>query len=105
MLTEGQAYTRAKALCAKLGDGWTPHVFENLGWHWRACKDGWEVYWQYHSRRRLYCASIQDPDMPVAVLWLEHGSTAADAMANVLAKAEQELMPKVCAFLAARRAA
>ncbi len=34
------AFERAKEdaakLCARLGPGWTPHVWENLGWHWCA---------------------------------------------------------------------
>jgi hypothetical protein len=28
----------AAVLCARLGDGWHPRVWENLGWHWEVTK-------------------------------------------------------------------
>lgn len=28
----------AKELCKKLGPGWKPHIWENLGWHFHAVK-------------------------------------------------------------------
>ena len=42
------AYVEAKrasqAACAWLGNGWTPRVYENLGWHWSAVAPGIEVF-------------------------------------------------------------
>lgn len=34
--TEKQARTAAEKLAKVMGDGWTPRVHENLGWHYRA---------------------------------------------------------------------
>jgi hypothetical protein len=28
------ACTAADELIARMGDGWAPHVWENMGWHW-----------------------------------------------------------------------
>jgi hypothetical protein len=30
-----RAVTDAAALAARMGDGWQPKVWENLGWHWQ----------------------------------------------------------------------
>lgn len=34
----------AAALVARLGSGWTAHVWENLGWHYSARRDTLSVY-------------------------------------------------------------
>jgi hypothetical protein len=36
MYVKATATKKAKALCKKLGPGWTPHVWENMGWHYTA---------------------------------------------------------------------
>jgi hypothetical protein len=33
-----QAKREAARLAKRLGPGWTPHVWENLGWHWKVQK-------------------------------------------------------------------
>lgn len=33
-----QATSEAAALAKDLGQGWLPHVFENIGWHYKATK-------------------------------------------------------------------
>lgn len=33
-----KAVADAKALAARMGDGWAPVVWENLGWHWEITK-------------------------------------------------------------------
>lgn len=39
-----QTKRRAAVLCKKLGRGWKPEVWENLGWHFAATKGGLRVY-------------------------------------------------------------
>lgn len=31
------AWEMAKMLAKVMGIGWSPHVWENLGWHWKVC--------------------------------------------------------------------
>ena len=38
------ATKRANELAAALGDGWEPHVWENLGWHWSAIKGDAQIH-------------------------------------------------------------
>lgn len=33
----------AESMCRRLGKGWMPHVFENLGWHARAVRGPFSV--------------------------------------------------------------
>lgn len=39
-----RANKEAGALAKRLGPGWKPEVWENLGWHWGAIKGGAKVY-------------------------------------------------------------
>lgn len=39
-----QAKSAAAKLCNSLGRGWRPRVWENLGWHYEALREGVEVY-------------------------------------------------------------
>ena len=39
-----EATQKAAALVATLGDGWTPRVWENMGWHYAAMKGCATVY-------------------------------------------------------------
>lgn len=39
-----KAKASASALVQKLGPGWTAHVFENLGWHYKATRGQIEVH-------------------------------------------------------------
>ncbi len=44
-----RAVKNAADLCARLGAGWKPEVWENLGWHWRVSNGLVEVHnskWQ-----------------------------------------------------------
>ena len=34
----------AEALAKRVGDGWKPRVWENLGWHYSIQKEGCEIY-------------------------------------------------------------
>lgn len=51
------AYTRAihasAALARKLGPGWKPKVWENLGWHWRVEKGGCQVWLERDGKYRI----------------------------------------------------
>lgn len=43
------ATRKAKALCKRLGKGWEPYVWENMGWFYSAHKGVTEVYANYHK--------------------------------------------------------
>jgi hypothetical protein len=90
---------RAKALCARLGDGWTPNVSENMGWHYSAVSacgrvkvhanlrstykslDGGEVY--------SYTAFLGSPGP--GGKWAEHGRTPEEAIRATYAVARRDL--------------
>lgn len=44
MITQRQALENATKLCNKLGKGWEPRVWENLGWCYSAKKDKIQVH-------------------------------------------------------------
>ena len=87
-----RATTGAAKLCAALGRGWTPRVWENLGWHHaaispckrikvhpsgsRSVRDGWNAFLSNAGES--------------GGLWVGHGRTAKGAVRDVvrIAKAE-----------------
>lgn len=59
-MTEAEAHAEARALAELLGSNWKPHVWESLGWHYRAqtldanftvypCGDGTKKNRTYHA--------------------------------------------------------
>jgi hypothetical protein len=46
-----RACQAAQALCKRLGRGWEPVVYENLGWHWHV-RRGMITMYQHESPRR-----------------------------------------------------
>lgn len=62
------AVEAAQALAAQLGEGWEPHVWENLGWHFRARKGCCDVfsnqggnYTAYLNATKQFVVSADDP--------------------------------------------
>lgn len=50
----------AAALCQQLGAGWTPKVWENLGWHWGAVSACGR--WKVHGHGGHYSAFLGRPE-------------------------------------------
>lgn len=47
-ITEKEAHAKARELVKRLkGKGWKAEVWENLGWHWAARTDHWNVFPSY----------------------------------------------------------
>lgn len=68
------ATKKAKALCDKLGQGFQPEVWENLGWHW-AVKRGHITVMQ--DRNKEFSATYDNE------IWL-YGKTAYEALKQLL---------------------
>lgn len=76
--TEESCTRKAAALCKKLGKGWKPRVWENLGWHWEVQKGNLWVrtdrdYW---SGVYTYSAWLQTSPQIIT----EHFATPGDAI-------------------------
>lgn len=48
------AVKKSKQLAKKLGDGWKPHVWENLGWFYKVTKGKLEVYGHRHGDYSIF---------------------------------------------------
>lgn len=46
-----KAVDEAEALAKKMGKGWRPEVWENLGWHWAIVKGTEQVYVKIYAGR------------------------------------------------------
>lgn len=82
----------AADLVRKLGKGWKPRVWENMGWHYSAVsKDGRiKVHThKYPNSPRDYTAFLGDADSPGG-RWAMHGSTPQAALRAVLKRALEE---------------
>ncbi len=86
-----KAEQRAKTLARRLGKGWTPDVWENLGWHYAVISPCGRI--KVHP-------SISGGDASLAFLgergssggrWSQHGATPEKAIANVIRSAKAEL--------------
>ena len=73
-----EAVRKAGELAAQLGDGWEPHVFENLGWHCKV-KKGCASVW---PARDGFLARIE-PGVVIghaALQFIAEGETPEDAL-------------------------
>lgn len=82
------AVAQAVGLAAELGKGWEPHVWENLGWHWAARKNGLKVHPGIVSER--FTAFLGSPNSPGG-RWAEKGDTPEAAVRNVVSAAKDEI--------------
>jgi hypothetical protein len=86
-----EAQRRAATLVAALGDGWTPRVWEYLGWHYAAVAAGGAIDVR-PLRGRGYCAHLDR--------WHADGNAPAEAVSRVVAIAKAEVA-RVCGLIEA----
>ncbi len=100
------AHTNAKALCATLnrtsGEGWTPHVWENLGWHYCAHSVCGRI--KVHPETcppkggpRYYHAFLGEAGS-AGGRWVEDSKTASAAVRKVIAAFREEMAPMVTLY-------
>lgn len=84
------AQRRAVELCRALGDGWTPRVWENMGWHFSAVSacGRLKVHWNGLADCR-YHAFLGEGQ--TGGRWAEHGRTPQSAVRNVVKRGKEEL--------------
>lgn len=75
-------------LCAQLGSGWTPRVWENLGWHYEAVSPGG---WLKVSGCNGSYIALLGPAYDPAGHWSGHGTTPEMAIRNCLEAAQEQL--------------
>ena len=78
-ITERAAQEKAEALAEYLGKGWTPKAWQNLGYHYRACKGLMEVHPSFNGFTAYFNVHPQ-----VVV----HGKDAREVVLSALFKAE-----------------
>jgi hypothetical protein len=76
------AVHNAAALAKSLGPGWTPHVWENLGWHYAAISSCGRI--RVLPNHRGYHAFLGAADGYMGGRWCENGRTPAAAVRNVI---------------------
>ncbi len=82
-----QAIRSSHALAKRMGKGWKPNVWENLGWHYAVVSPCRRL--KVHPCGRSFTAYLGEPDCPGG-RWAEHGSTPKAAVRNVLRVARRE---------------
>ena len=80
------AVLKAQNLAKRLGPGWTPHVFENLGWHWKV---QFKTIRVWPSGAGGFCAYIGPVDGNIR--WHASAKTLRAAINKVLKVAGKEL--------------
>jgi hypothetical protein len=73
-----KATADAAALCERMGPGWEPRVWENLGWHWSISKGAAVIY----ANRGCYSAWINTQTHVAQhhVQFIETAETPEDAL-------------------------
>lgn len=82
-----RATKQADNLARKLGAGWVPKVWENLGWHWAIERGGLKLH---PGLAGGYTAFLGEANS-VGGRWAEHGRTPQEAIRNVIGRAKLEL--------------
>lgn len=89
-----EANAHAEMLCVRMGPGWTPRVWENMGWHWsvispcKRIKIHPNIYWKT-GKIESYTAFLGEPGS--GGTWAEHGRTPHAAMRNVIRVGKADL--------------
>lgn len=85
------AVTSASALARHLGPGWTPQVWENMGWYWgaRSPSGRVQVYPPHPRAGSQYRAFLGLTKGPGG-RWFAQGRTPRSAVRNVVAIAQKE---------------
>jgi len=94
------AVAGADALVERLGEGWAPRVWENLGWHYSAKSvDGIVEVLPPVFRGTQYSASFKRQEMPanrgrnmLVGSWVAQGETPERAISAVIALAKREIV-------------
>ena len=81
-----EAKAKGEALAKKMGAGWTPHVWENSGWHY--CVKKAKVL-KLHCSYGCYSAYLGKTE--AGGRWGFSSKSAKKAVAGVLAKAQEEV--------------
>lgn len=84
-----RAVKRSAALAKRLGEGWEPDVWENLGWHFKVTKGLLEVYvHDDHSGRRPKLATSFTAYLQSHPQFWANGPTAEAAIKNTIESAQ-----------------
>jgi hypothetical protein len=70
MMTESEARVKAKLLAARMGDGWTDHVFVNFSWHYYVKRDYITIRDDSYGTITRYSAWI-DPDLQIGDIYFQ----------------------------------
>jgi len=84
-----KAHEVSKKLASRLGKGWTPRVWENLGWHYCVISPCKRIKVHYNNVNS-YTAYLGVPDS-VGGSWAENGKTPESAIQKTVAAAKTEL--------------
>lgn len=91
------ATAAADKLCADLGAGWTPRVWDNLGWHYSATSACGR--WKVTAYPGGFMAFLGEADSPGG-RWAESGKTPRAAICATWAVAKRKI-DEMTAFLTA----
>jgi hypothetical protein len=87
------AVERADILCKHMGSGWTPRVWEKLGWHYETISPCGRIKVspsEGNKPLRNAIAFLGEPGSPGG-RWACHGKTPKQAMTAVIASAKADL--------------
>jgi len=84
-----QAVSAGAKLAARLGKGWKPVIWENLGWHYQAVSPCRRLK-VHPSHGKGYIAFLGEADFPGGT-WAEHGATPAAAVRAVVCLARRDV--------------
>jgi hypothetical protein len=82
-----KAHVSAKKLASRLGKGWTPSVWENLGWHYCVISPCKRI--KVHCNGN-YTAYLGEPNS-TGGRWAESGKTPESAIKKTVAAAKADL--------------
>lgn len=90
--TRASAEDAAAALAERLGPGWIPRVWENLGWHFAVTSTcgRWKVHKSGYGTNVFYTAFLGEPDSPGG-WWAEAGDTPELAIENTRRVAREQV--------------
>ncbi len=87
------AVKAARFLCKDLGPGWTPHVWENMGWYYSAKSPcgRWKIHPFIYDRKLHSYNAFLGPGASGGI-WAAGGKTPLAAMRNCWKKAKTQLV-------------
>lgn len=86
--TKKQASEDAQALAERVGGGWKPEVWQNLGWHYKVVSPCGRVKIHPSSDGSFTCFLSDDDG--AGGIFVEHGSTPLAALKATLVRAYAE---------------